>query len=264
MSIWRRAVTIIVQHDGVLKGATYRVPLWVLRALLLFLVVVAVLLVLGIAFYAPIARDAVRVHALEREVGRLQSDNAKIRNLAAALDSVEANYAKLRGLVGADLAPDPVVLASAVPVAPTIRVVPPGQRIRYESVASVPRHWPLGEKGYMTRGQVAVDSTAEAHPGIDIAVPAGTVVRAAGGGTVVQAGADPEYGLFVLVAHPNGYQTMYGHLSRSIAALGSAVKAGETLGRSGNTGRSSAPHLHFEVRHNGISIDPLSLIRDGR
>jgi murein DD-endopeptidase MepM/ murein hydrolase activator NlpD len=264
MKAWRRAVTIIVQPDGALRGATYRVPLLAFRALLVALVVLAVLVVLGIAFYGPIAREAVRVQGLEHEIERLRTDNAKVRELAAALDSVEANYAKLRGLVGADLAPDPVARAAALPVAPPIRVVPPGDRIRYEAGASIPRHWPLDEKGYLTRGQVAVDSNDGSHPGIDIAVPVGAIVRAAGGGSVVQAGRDPAYGLFVLVAHPSGYQTMYGHLSRAIVVEGAEVQAGAALGRSGNTGRSSAPHLHLEVRHNGVSIDPLTLIREGR
>jgi len=167
--------------------------------------------VLGIAFYGPIAREAVRVQGLEREIDRLRADNAKVRQLAAALDSVEANYSKLRGLVGADLAPrirwpSP----SALPVAPPIRVMPAGLRIRYEAGASIPRHWPLDEKGYLTRGQVAVDSTDGTHPGIDIAVPVGRDRARSRGGTVVQTGSDPAYGRFVLVAHPSAYQTMYG------------------------------------------------------
>jgi murein DD-endopeptidase MepM/ murein hydrolase activator NlpD len=56
---------------------------------------------------------------------------------------------------------------------------------------------------------------------------------------------------------------MYGHLSRIVVEPGRSVGTGEVLGRSGNTGRSSAPHLHFEVRRNGVSIDPLTLVREG-
>ena len=129
----------------------------------------------------------------------------------------------------------------------------------------IPRHWPLDERGYLTRGQVGADSTPEdAHPGIDIAVPVGALVRASGGGTVLQVGDDREYGHFVLLQHPNGYQSMYGHLSRVVAAQGGRVRAGDVLGRTGNTGRSSAPHLHLEIRHNGVSIDPMTLIREPR
>jgi murein DD-endopeptidase MepM/ murein hydrolase activator NlpD len=264
MTVRGRAVTVIVQRDGVLKAATYRIPLWILRAALLLAVILAVVLGLGVAFYAPIVRQASRVPGLESERRRLVADNARIRSLAAALDSVEANYARLRQMVGAEITPDPVARGASLPVAPPILVVPASQRLQYETVPSTPRHWPLDEPGYVTRGQVSADSTDETHPGIDIAVPVGTVVRAAGGGTVARAGSDAEYGLFVLMTHPDGYQTMYGHLSRAIAVEGHPVRAGEALGRSGNTGRSSAPHLHFELRRNGVVVDPLTLIREGR
>jgi murein DD-endopeptidase MepM/ murein hydrolase activator NlpD len=56
---------------------------------------------------------------------------------------------------------------------------------------------------------------------------------------------------------------MYGHLSRVLVSQGDPIKAGQVIALSGNTGRSTAPHLHFEVRHNGHSIDPLSLVREG-
>ena len=81
---------------------------------------------------------------------------------------------------------------------------------------------------------------------------------------MLQVGDDREYGLFVLLQHPNGYQSMYGHLSRVIVIQGARVRAGEVVGRTGSTGRSSAPHLHLEIRHNGESIDPMTLIREPR
>jgi murein DD-endopeptidase MepM/ murein hydrolase activator NlpD len=104
----------------------------------------------------------------------------------------------------------------------------------------------------------------ESHPGIDIAVPLGTPVRASGGGSVTAAGYDADYGLFVLLRHPLGYETMYGHMSRLIAAEGGEVQAGQVIGLSGNSGRSTAPHLHFEIRRDGKSVDPLDLVREGR
>jgi murein DD-endopeptidase MepM/ murein hydrolase activator NlpD len=90
------------------------------------------------------------------------------------------------------------------------------------------------------------------------------VVRAAGSGTVVQTGQDPEYGWFVLLQHAEGYQTMYGHLSRRLAAQGDSVAAGQVIGLSGSTGRSTAPHLHFEIRRQGSSLDPLTMVKEGR
>ena len=91
----------------------------------------------------------------------------------------------------------------------------------------------------------------------------GTLVRATASGTVAESGEDPEYGTFILLQHADEYQSMYGHLSRSLVAPGQRVVAGEVIGLSGNTGNSSAPHLHFEVRRRGTVIDPLTLVREG-
>jgi murein DD-endopeptidase MepM/ murein hydrolase activator NlpD len=258
-----RSVSIIVQRDGALKASTLRVPLWLLRGLLIAGITVTVFLALAVAFYGPIARQAARVPGLRREVERLTRDNARVRELALALDSVEANYGRLRSMVGADIVPDPVQIGSPLPVAPAIVVLAAELRPQYESGPSVPRFWPLSGAGYVTRGYAATGTAEEQHSGVDVAVPVGDLVRAAGGGTVLQAGDDPEYGRFVLLQHPNGYQTMYGHLSRVTAQEGARVAAGAVLGRSGSTGRSTAPHLHFEVRHNGVSIDPLTLVKEG-
>ena len=94
-------------------------------------------------------------------------------------------------------------------------------------------------------------------------MPAGTPVRASGGGTVKEAGYDPDYGLFVLLRHPSGYETMYGHASRLIVAEGDDIHAGQVIALSGNSGRSTAPHLHFEIRRDGKSLDPLTLVKEG-
>jgi murein DD-endopeptidase MepM/ murein hydrolase activator NlpD len=259
----RRQVAIIVQRDGDLHGRTWRLPLWALRSLLAVALVLLVGIVLGVAFFTPIARQAARVPAMARNIERLETDNRRVRELARALDSVEANYARLRQMVGADIVPDPMALSSRLTVAPPVYAALPGAPA-VEDGPSVPRGWPLDERGFITRGQASGATDEEEHPGIDIAVPVGSIVRAAGGGLVLQTGAQAEYGNFVLLEHPQGYQTMYGHLSRVLAVQGSRVAAGEVIGLSGNTGRSSAPHLHFEVRLNGVSIDPGTLVKEER
>jgi murein DD-endopeptidase MepM/ murein hydrolase activator NlpD len=265
MSSGRRggAVTVTVHRDGAIDSSSYRIPILAYRIAVAALVGLGLLLVLGIALYGPILRAAARVPSLEREVERLSSDNERIRGLAEALERVEANYAQLRRMVGADIVPDPLRLGSVLPIAPAILVRPLAARAPLELGASEPRYWPLDERGYLTRGQVASDSSDEAHPGIDVAVPIGSLVRAAGGGRVLQTGDDREYGFYVLLQHPSGYQSMYGHLSRIVVEQGAVIRAGAVLGRSGNTGRSSAPHLHFEIRRDGVSIDPMTMIREG-
>ncbi len=262
MSAGKRGVSVIVQRDGALQSRNYRIPIWALRTALVLGVALAVAAVLGVAFYGPIVRHAARVPSLTREVDRLRIDNQRIRELAAALDSVESNYERLRRMVGADIVPDRVALGSTLPLAPPIYAATPGAAPQYESEPSLPRHWPLDERGYVTRGQAPASGDDEEHPGIDIAVPVGSVVRAAGGGVVLQTGAHKAYGNFVLLEHPEGYQSMYGHLSRILAVQGMRARAGEVIALSGNTGRSSAPHLHFEIRLNGVSIDPGTMVKE--
>jgi murein DD-endopeptidase MepM/ murein hydrolase activator NlpD len=133
--------------------------------------------------------------------------------------------------------------------------------LRYEPGPTEPAHWPLDVRGFVTRGQVRPGDPAESHPGIDIAVPAGTPVRASGGGVVEAAGTDPSYGLFVLLRHASGYETMYGHASRILVRDGDSVQAGQVIALSGNSGRSTAPHLHFEIRREGKSLDPLTVVK---
>jgi murein DD-endopeptidase MepM/ murein hydrolase activator NlpD len=129
---------------------------------------------------------------------------------------------------------------------------------------SPPKLWPLDESGYITRGQVKAGGRDEAHPGIDIAVAIGSLVRASGGATVAQTGEDPEYGLFVLLNHSEDYQSMYGHLSRILVTPTATVVSGQVIGLTGNSGRSTAPHLHFEIRQRGLSLDPLTMVKEGR
>jgi murein DD-endopeptidase MepM/ murein hydrolase activator NlpD len=259
-------VTIVIHTDGAIASRTYRFPRWAVRTAVGGGIGMGILLLLGLALYLPITAAAARVPGLVREVERLENDNHKIGELVAALDSAERRYDRIRAMLGADIVPDPVQLTATLPVAPALRARPAGTPSAYETGLSEPSHWPLEEPGYVTRGQAAdgpaPNTGGESHPGVDIAVPIGTPVRASGGGSVLQAGVDSEYGIFVLLEHPGGLQSMYGHLSRSAVASGQAVDAGEVIGLSGNTGRSSAPHLHFEIRRDGKPIDPRTLVKE--
>ncbi|GAA0794202.1 M23 family metallopeptidase [Spirilliplanes yamanashiensis] len=99
------------------------------------------------------------------------------------------------------------------------------------------------------------------HAGVDLAAPAGTPVRAAGAGRVVQAGNwAGGYGISVLVEHPNGFLTHYAHLRERHVSVGDRVSAGEQLGEEGSTGNSTGPHLHFEV-HRGAWRNPVEPTR---
>ena len=99
------------------------------------------------------------------------------------------------------------------------------------------------------------------HGGIDIAVKTGTLVGAAADGIVTVASTNVgHYGTAVFIDHQNGYITHYGHLSKILVRVGQKVKAGQIIAKSGSTGRSTGPHLHFTVKKNGVSLDPLKFL----
>lgn len=100
------------------------------------------------------------------------------------------------------------------------------------------------------------------HGGIDLAARYGTEVPAAADGTVVSAGEQGGYGLTVVVKHRDGFQTRYAHLSAIDVREGDPVSKGALLGRVGSTGRSTGPHLHFEVLQGGERIDPGQFVRN--
>ncbi len=267
-----RGVTIVVHADGDLESKQYRLPRWAVLGGKWGAFVIAVLVVLFFAYAGPISRSAARVPGLEREVTRLRVENSRVQQLAAALNRAEANYQELRQVLGVKAPPTsrsggnvaPAVDLSSITMrAVAVRAALPGALQRYETGETVPSHWPLDVPGFVTRGQVRPGVMDESHPGIDIAVPVGTPVRAAGGGKVAETGYDPDYGLFVLLRHPSGYETMYGHTSRLLAAENDDVQAGQVIALSGNSGRSTAPHLHFEIRQDGKPVNPLDLVREG-
>jgi murein DD-endopeptidase MepM/ murein hydrolase activator NlpD len=94
------------------------------------------------------------------------------------------------------------------------------------------------------------------HQGIDIDAPAGAPIWAADSGTVTFAGDRGGFGKLVIVDHGNGIETYYGHQQRIDVAVGDEVTAGHQLGLVGSTGRSTGPHLHFEMRIDGVPVDP--------
>ena len=98
------------------------------------------------------------------------------------------------------------------------------------------------------------------HKGIDWATPVGTAVRASCGGTVVSAGWSSGYGYCITLRHPDGRQTRYAHLSKILVSAGQHVDQNERIALSGNTGRSTGPHLHFEIIINGSQVNPLSYL----
>lgn len=125
--------------------------------------------------------------------------------------------------------------------------------------------WPLSIGGRITSpfgNRIhPVLKTAKMHTGVDIAAPSGTSVLAAGDGTVIFAGWKGSYGKMVMIDHGGGIVTVYAHNSSILVSSGQSVKKGEVISKVGSTGRSTGPHLHFEVRKNGAYVNPMGYIQ---
>lgn len=94
------------------------------------------------------------------------------------------------------------------------------------------------------------------HKGLDIALPSGSDVKATAAGTVIFSGQKSGYGNCVIISHGNGLATLYGHLSQLVAKTNDKVKVGQVIAKSGNSGRSTGPHLHYEVHKNNTPVNP--------
>ncbi|HLF84495.1 MAG TPA: M23 family metallopeptidase [Blastocatellia bacterium] len=127
-------------------------------------------------------------------------------------------------------------------------------------LASIPRGLPVN--GYVTDGfgmrrNPFNGEGREVHEGLDIAVDFGTPVTATADGLVIFAAPHAGYGNLVIVYHSNGITTRYGHLSRISVEAGQRVKRSDQVGNAGSTGRSTGPHVHYEIRESDQSVDPL-------
>lgn len=215
-------------------------------------VITALALMVGSWWY--LAMEAKRVGELELAMDSLAAENARVGTLARELADLEARYEEVRSLFGTD-----TTLAASdlwLPPSGAGRTRQGGSGNAGEG--SEPTSWPLTEGGFIT--QVHQEGGEGEHPGIDIAVPTDSYVRAAGSGRVVRAEDDPVYGLYILLDHGNGYETRYGHASMILVEEGAMVRKGEVIGLTGSTGQSTAPHLHFEILRNGIAVDPQSMV----
>ncbi|WP_241191139.1 peptidoglycan DD-metalloendopeptidase family protein [Deinococcus psychrotolerans] len=157
-----------------------------------------------------------------------------------------------------------VVVAAAKARGSSSQAVIKTASLRPLAPASGSRSWNWPVQGWVSSGygERNIDGDQEMHYGVDIVVPEGTLVRAARGGRVIESRADfaRGWGWTIIVDHGDGWKTRYAHLSRNLARVGDSVVRGQVIGRSGDTGRSTGPHLHFGTYLWDVPKNPLSLL----
>jgi murein DD-endopeptidase MepM/ murein hydrolase activator NlpD len=250
----RRMTFIVVPHGGRdLNTRSFEISYSRLRAVGIGLVAMVIAWVGMAVSWVYVASQAARVPAMQAELAGLEGQREQVEELALALNRLEAQYDQVREMLGAERPSDPAsIWIPAIGEAPLPEVA--GDTVG----ATLPTAWPLTQRGFVTRehlGQIPGQ-----HPGIDIAIAEGSYVRASGSGLVTEAGEDEVYGKFVRLRHGDGYETVYGHASELFVAADEEVSRHQVIALSGNTGRSTAPHLHFEVWKDGEAIDPRELV----
>ncbi len=249
-----RRLTFIVVPHGDLDTKTIEIPYRRLKVMLGIVTVVVLGLAIMVGMWWSIAMRAARVPELERQLRTMEQERAKVDSLAHVLAEVETQYQRVREMLGAD--------APAAGKEPLLPDLPKGvlRDDDGDGVAdsAAPDAWPLTERGYVTRG---LTKTKTPHPGIDIAVPQNSYIRASGPGVIKVAGEDPVYGKYIVIDHGGGLESVYGHASRLLVTVGTRVKRRQMIALSGSTGQSTAPHLHFEVRKGGTPVDPYQYVR---
>ena len=253
----RRKLTVIVMPDGGPETRTIHITYKWLRVFAVGASVLAFALTVMAGSWWYLAARASLVADLEFQLQALEGDRARVLALARQLESIEEQYGDIRDLFG-----------SSGSGGESDVWLPPASGLRRgrgaETLpgvgASLPSVWPLTEKGFVTQALIEGAAGNDEHPGLDIAVPTDSYIRAAGGGTVVDVGEDRVYGRFVVLDHGGGYSTVYAHASLHLVERGQRVREREVIALSGSTGRSTAPHLHFEILLDGEAVDPLTMV----
>ncbi|HEX8392090.1 MAG TPA: M23 family metallopeptidase [Longimicrobium sp.] len=249
---------ILVTRDRDLSTRSYELTDRQIRRWKTIAVVAGTLLVLMAGSWLWLAAQAARVPSLRSEVRELRRDRARAAQLESSLKQMESDYAKVRAMLGPDSAALPAHGEAARPAAAADTAGDSdAEGDQAPAISSLPRRWPLTSHGYVTRGHLAALGL---HPGMDIAVAAGSRILAAGGGVVAEVGEDSVYGRYVRIAHRDGYESVYGHASKLLVRARQPVSAGRVIALSGSTGVSTAPHLHFEIRKDGRAVDPATLV----
>lgn len=246
---------LVVPHEDANNPRRLRLPVWLYRALIVFFILVLV----APAVYIAIHYEVV---ALAADAGRLAEENESLRRYQYKVQILEQSLLETRQVMAqiASMAGlDSVLMAQTYGDTDTMLSMPDNRMSPGSISRSLPPDSPIPDglpaTGWITRG--FSDIAGKKHHGVDLAMPEGTPIYATAFGTVTFAGIDAEYGYMIIMRHDDSIETVFGHNSRNLVQEGDTVFAGQRIAFSGNTGQSSAPHLHYEIRVNGKAVNPI-------
>lgn len=255
----KRSFSIIIVPHDIQKTRSLRVPYALFYTLVAVIGVSLVLLVVFMTTYGTLFIRSRESAMYKSQVAELTKRQEQMGELRRNLAELRAMNAQIRGMLGLGLSPvdsSVVARARATGAEPTTEL----KNEQVSMLRAIPTFWPV--RGFITRrfSAGATDKDSLTHSGIDLAVDRGTPIRASASGYVLEAGWNDSYGYYVQIDHGYGIKTLYAHADMLVVMKGERVAQGQTIAYSGNTGKSSAPHLHFQVTVSNVPVDPLKYL----
>lgn len=251
----KHVTILIVPHDDTDNPRRLKLQVWLFRTMLVFIMLMLIAPVIYIAVYYEVLGRAA-------DAGRLAEENESLRKYQYKVQILEQSLLETRQLMASITAMaglDSILLAeefgnedTTLPIHET-RMSPSSISRTLPPSSPIPDGLPA--TGWISRG--FSDIPGKKHHGVDLAMPEGTPVYATAFGAVTFTGLDPEYGYMIVMQHSDSIETIYGHNSKNQVQVGDTVFAGQRIAFSGNTGKSSAPHLHYEIKVNGKPVNPI-------
>lgn len=247
-------ITIMLIPEGTESRRGFKMRRWLFQFLVGASAVILVGIILFFIFYGKVLTRAAMADKLAKDNERLLRYQYKVQLLEGNLNQAREIVTRLTQLAGIDIefpaVPDDSTLFATLDQR--------GMAVVSRSAGidiTLPAGLPI--QGFISQ-DFEIEDASHYHPGVDIACAVGTPVLATAAGEVVFADYDSTvYGYMVVIKHNDSITTLYGHNSELLVETSQMVPAGGRIALSGNTGKSTAPHLHYEIRVNNEPIDPL-------
>lgn len=266
--------TLVIIPENQSGARQFRLPRRAVYGFVAFFALLVLYALVETGLFLAVAQKAAQVDRLRQQVRELQGSSDALARMGQELNSLRDFQTRVKKILGGTESPSTskpdwmIHEQQAAEATANESSTKFGKPVGPSSVTAVaygevdiPTIPPM--RGYFTQGFHPPDAVRSTpHLGLDLAAKIGTTVVASADGLVVFAGWDSFYGNLVILLHNSGYMTRYGHNQTLLCRSGQRVRQSEPIALMGNSGASSAPHLHFEVWKDGIPVDPATLIRN--
>jgi len=207
--------------------------------------IIVILIIIAVISYSSVYYRAMEAIVLRRRNAEMEAEFAKLEEIQKNLEIAEAYNQRLQIMLGVQESP------------PLVEPVTPEQNLEYTQRVNMMAHKEENIPSVSpAQGQISRNFNPE-HHGVDIAAPRFSPVIAAASGMIQEVGWDSIFGNYIVINHDINYSTFYGHLQTIAVSKNTNVACGEVIGTVGSTGRSTSPHLHYEIRFQNKPVEPL-------